>query len=136
MNERALAEFHGSRTPAEIIDRLNKEINAGLANPKVTSRLAEFGGIILSGSPDKFKKFVAKTTEKWGKVLRFAGLNRSNRRIFPKLPFGGPCDRAAGHPPDPNTALKEILQFSAVLSGTLRASAAFAAEKKVWGVVE
>jgi tripartite-type tricarboxylate transporter receptor subunit TctC len=61
-------------TPVEIIDRLNKEINAGLVDPKVTTRLAEFGGVVLGGPPDAFGKFIAKDTEKWGKVVKFAGL--------------------------------------------------------------
>jgi tripartite-type tricarboxylate transporter receptor subunit TctC len=59
-------------TPAEIIDRLNKEINVALADPKMKARLAEFGGEALSGSPSDFGKLIADETEKWGKVIRAA----------------------------------------------------------------
>jgi tripartite-type tricarboxylate transporter receptor subunit TctC len=61
-------------TPAEIVDRLNKEINAGLADPKLKARLAELGGTVLAGSPADFSKLIADETEKWGKVIRAAKL--------------------------------------------------------------
>jgi len=61
-------------TPVEIIDRLNHEINAGLADPKVKARIAELGGIGLAGSPDEFGKFIAKEREKWAKVIREANI--------------------------------------------------------------
>jgi tripartite-type tricarboxylate transporter receptor subunit TctC len=61
-------------TPAEIVDKLNKEINAGLANPRMKARLAELGGNVLSGSPDDFGKLIADETEKWGKVIRAANI--------------------------------------------------------------
>lgn len=61
-------------TPAEIIERLNSEINAGLSNPKMKARFAELGGIASSGSPAAFGKFIADETEKWGTVVRFAGI--------------------------------------------------------------
>jgi len=61
-------------TPAEIIDKLNKEINAGLADPKMKARLADFGGTPLVGSPAEFGKLIADETEKWGKVIRAAGI--------------------------------------------------------------
>jgi tripartite-type tricarboxylate transporter receptor subunit TctC len=61
-------------TPAEIIERLNSEINAGLADPKMKARLAELGGTAFSGSPAAFGKFIADETEKWGKVVKFAGI--------------------------------------------------------------
>jgi tripartite-type tricarboxylate transporter receptor subunit TctC len=61
-------------TPAEIIDRLNKEINAGLADPKIKARLADAGGTVLPGSPADFGKLVADETEKWAKVIKFAGI--------------------------------------------------------------
>jgi len=61
-------------TPAEIVAKLNKEINAGLADPKVRERLANLGGTILAGSPADFGKLIAEETEKWGKVVKFAGL--------------------------------------------------------------
>src|SRR5207302_3926446 len=60
-------------TPAGIVDKLNKEINAGLADPKIKARLAEFGGTVLAGSPDDFGKLIAEEIEKWGKVVKFAG---------------------------------------------------------------
>jgi tripartite-type tricarboxylate transporter receptor subunit TctC len=60
-------------TPAEIIDTLNKEINAALADPNTKARLADLGGTVLAGSPADFGKLVAEETEKWGKVVKFSG---------------------------------------------------------------
>jgi len=60
-------------TPAEIVERLNKEINAALADPKMKSRLADFGGTALPGSPADFGKLIADETEKWAKVVKFSG---------------------------------------------------------------
>ena len=57
-------------TPAEIIDKLNQEINAGLADPKMKARLADLGGDVLAPSPADFGKLIANETEKWGKVIR------------------------------------------------------------------
>src|SRR5215468_323237 len=59
-------------TPVEIIDKLNKEINAGLADTKVKARLVDLGGTVLAGSPADFGKLIADETEKWGKVVKFA----------------------------------------------------------------
>jgi tripartite-type tricarboxylate transporter receptor subunit TctC len=61
-------------TPAEIIDKLNKEINAGLADPKIKARLADLGGTPLVGSPADFGQLIADETEKWGKVIRAANI--------------------------------------------------------------
>ena len=61
-------------TPAEIVDKLNKEINAGLADPNIKARLADLGGTVLAGSPADFGRLVAEETEKWGKVIKFAGI--------------------------------------------------------------
>jgi tripartite-type tricarboxylate transporter receptor subunit TctC len=61
-------------TPTEIVDRLNKEINAGLAVPTVKARLTDLGGTVLAGSPSDFGKLIADETEKWGKVIRAAGI--------------------------------------------------------------
>jgi tripartite-type tricarboxylate transporter receptor subunit TctC len=60
-------------TPAEIIDKLNKEINAGLADPKLRARLTELGGMMLTGSPAEFGSFIADETQKWAKVVKFSG---------------------------------------------------------------
>jgi tripartite-type tricarboxylate transporter receptor subunit TctC len=57
-------------TSAEIVDKLNKEINAGLADPKLKARLSELGGTVLPGSPAAFGKLIAEETEKWGNVIR------------------------------------------------------------------
>jgi len=59
-------------TPADIVDRLNREINAGLADPSIKARLAQLSGTVLAGSPDDFGKLFADETEKWGKVIRAA----------------------------------------------------------------
>jgi len=61
-------------TPAEIVERLNREINAALADPKIKARIADLGGTAFSGSPADFGRFIADETEKWGKVVRFAGM--------------------------------------------------------------
>ena len=61
-------------TPAEIIDKLNTEINATLADPKMKAQLAELGGTVLAGSPADFGKLIAEETEKWGNVVRYAGI--------------------------------------------------------------
>jgi tripartite-type tricarboxylate transporter receptor subunit TctC len=60
-------------TPADIVEKLNLEINAGLADPKLKARLAELAGVVLSGSPADYGKLIAEETEKWGKVVRFSG---------------------------------------------------------------
>jgi len=61
-------------TPAGVIDKLNAEINAGVADPKMKARFADLGGIVIAGSPADFGKFIADETEKWGKVVKSAGL--------------------------------------------------------------
>jgi tripartite-type tricarboxylate transporter receptor subunit TctC len=63
-----------SNTPAEIVHKLNKEINVGLADPKIKARLADLGGTVLGGSPAEFGKLIADETEKWAKVIKFAGI--------------------------------------------------------------
>ena len=60
-------------TPAEIIDKLNGEINAAIADAKIKARLADFGGLPMPMTPADFGKFIAKETEKWGKVVKFSG---------------------------------------------------------------
>ena len=55
-------------------DKLNTEINAGLANPKIKARLADLGGDVLALSSADFGKFIADETEKWAKVIKFAGI--------------------------------------------------------------
>jgi tripartite-type tricarboxylate transporter receptor subunit TctC len=59
-------------TSADIVAKLNMEINAGLADPKLKARLADLGGTVLAGSPAEFGKLIADETEKWGKVVRAA----------------------------------------------------------------
>jgi tripartite-type tricarboxylate transporter receptor subunit TctC len=61
-------------TPKEIVDKLNSEINSGLADPKLSARLIDLGGVPMSVTPAEFGKFIADETEKWGKVVKFAGL--------------------------------------------------------------
>jgi tripartite-type tricarboxylate transporter receptor subunit TctC len=59
-------------TPTEIVEKLNKEINAGLADPKIKARFAELGGTVLPGSHADFRKLIVEETEKWAKVIRAA----------------------------------------------------------------
>jgi tripartite-type tricarboxylate transporter receptor subunit TctC len=61
-------------TPTEIVDKLNSEVNAGLADPQIKARLANLGGTALAGSPADFGKLVAEETEKWRKVIRAANI--------------------------------------------------------------
>ena len=61
-------------TPAEIIETLNKEINAGLADPKLKARMADLGGVPMPMAPVGFGRFIAEETEKWGKVVKFTGI--------------------------------------------------------------
>ena len=61
-------------TPTELIEKLNPEINAALANPKIKARLVDLGGTVLAGSPAELGKLIAEDNEKWGKVVKFAGI--------------------------------------------------------------
>jgi tripartite-type tricarboxylate transporter receptor subunit TctC len=61
-------------TPAAIIEKLNKEINAGLADPRMKARFADLGAAVFMGSPADFSKFIADETEKMAKVIKFAGM--------------------------------------------------------------
>ena len=61
-------------TPAEIVDRLNKEINAGLADPRIGARLTDLGGTLVAGSPADYAKGLADEIEKWAKVIKFSGV--------------------------------------------------------------
>jgi tripartite-type tricarboxylate transporter receptor subunit TctC len=61
-------------TPAEVIGRLNVEINAALGDPTLKTRVADLGGTVIGGSPTDFSELIASDTEKWGKVVRFAGI--------------------------------------------------------------
>jgi len=60
-------------TPAEVVDKLNKEINAGLADPRLKVRFADLGATVFVVSPADFGMFIADETEKWAKVIKFAG---------------------------------------------------------------
>jgi tripartite-type tricarboxylate transporter receptor subunit TctC len=61
-------------TPVEVIQKLNNEINAALADPGTKAKLADLGGIVVAGSAADFGKLIADETEKWGKVIKFAGI--------------------------------------------------------------
>jgi tripartite-type tricarboxylate transporter receptor subunit TctC len=61
-------------TPADIIDRLNKELNAGLADAKIKARFEEFGGVVVGGAPAEFGTVISQATEKWAKVIKVAGI--------------------------------------------------------------
>jgi tripartite-type tricarboxylate transporter receptor subunit TctC len=60
-------------TPREVIDKLNKEINAGLADPKLRAKLVDLGGQMMGGTPEDFGKIMVEETEKWAKVVKFSG---------------------------------------------------------------
>jgi len=61
-------------TPTEIVEKLNKEINAALVDPNMKTRLTDLGAAVFAGSPADFGKFIVDETEKWGKVVKFAGI--------------------------------------------------------------
>jgi tripartite-type tricarboxylate transporter receptor subunit TctC len=61
-------------TSADIIDMLNKELNTGLADAKIKSRIVELGGTVLGGTPDEFGTILSEATDKWAKVIKFAGI--------------------------------------------------------------
>jgi tripartite-type tricarboxylate transporter receptor subunit TctC len=71
------SSWHGlgvpKNTPVEIIDKLNREINAGLADPKLTARMADLGGEPMPMPPAGFGRSIAEETEKWAKVVKFSG---------------------------------------------------------------
>jgi tripartite-type tricarboxylate transporter receptor subunit TctC len=60
-------------TPVEIVEKLNKEINAGLADPKLKAQLADLGGTMLPGSAADFARLIVEKTEKWAKVVKLSG---------------------------------------------------------------
>jgi tripartite-type tricarboxylate transporter receptor subunit TctC len=60
--------------PSEIVEKLNKEINTALADPKIKAQLADLGGAVFPNSPAEFGKFIAAETEKWGKVIKAANI--------------------------------------------------------------
>ena len=72
------SSWHGvgvpKNTPTEIVEKLNKEINAGLANPTLQARIAHLGGVPIPMTPSDFGKLVVDETEKWSKVVKFAGI--------------------------------------------------------------
>jgi tripartite-type tricarboxylate transporter receptor subunit TctC len=61
-------------TPTGVVDKINKEVTASLADQKMKSQIAEMGGTPLAGSPADFTKLIADETEKWAKVIKFAGI--------------------------------------------------------------
>jgi tripartite-type tricarboxylate transporter receptor subunit TctC len=61
-------------TPTEIVETLDREINAGLANSKMQQRIADLGGVTMPMSAAEFAKFISDETEKWAKVIKFAGI--------------------------------------------------------------
>jgi tripartite-type tricarboxylate transporter receptor subunit TctC len=63
-------------TPVEIVDKLNTEINAVLAEPELRRRLSDLGGAMLAGSPAEFGKLIADETEKWGKIVKIVGIKQ------------------------------------------------------------
>ena len=69
--------WHGvaapKNTPTEIIDKLNKEINVALTEPRIKARIADLGGTVFAGSPSDFSKLIVEETEKWAKVIKFSG---------------------------------------------------------------
>src|SRR5262249_25848161 len=91
--------LHAPRnTPSDLIDRLNAEINAGLADPRLKARFAELGGTVLPCSPADFSKLIAEDTEKWGKVIRFSGAKPALFLPPPLFYFLDPAPAATRRP--------------------------------------
>jgi len=90
--------------PAEMVDKLNKEINAGLADPKMKSRLADLGGTLLVGSPADFGKLIAEETEKWGK----SGRRRSFRQYGDVTRYNLSCFQLHADRPRPGRRIHAI----------------------------
>ena len=63
-----------ANAPADVVDKLNTEVNAALADPAIQKRLADLGSVPLSMSPSDYRTFIAAETEKWAKVIKFAGI--------------------------------------------------------------
>jgi tripartite-type tricarboxylate transporter receptor subunit TctC len=63
-----------ANTPTDIIDKLNTELNAALSDPAIQARLADLGSVPLSMSPAEYRAYIAAETEKWAKVIKFAGI--------------------------------------------------------------
>jgi tripartite-type tricarboxylate transporter receptor subunit TctC len=63
-----------AKTPVEIVAKLNRNINAALADPKLKAQLAEFGATVMTGTPAEFGNFIAAEIDKWGKVIKFANI--------------------------------------------------------------
>jgi tripartite-type tricarboxylate transporter receptor subunit TctC len=85
-------------TPAEIVGKLNREITAGLADPKIKERLADLGGVPLPMTAAEFGKLIADETEKWGKVIRAANIKNGLRLpcfgvVYSSRPFRESCQR-------------------------------------------
>jgi tripartite-type tricarboxylate transporter receptor subunit TctC len=68
-----LRHWRAKKQPAKIIDTLNNEIDAGLAEPNIKTRLAGLGGMVLAGSPADLQKLTAEETEKWAKLAKVSG---------------------------------------------------------------
>src|SRR5262249_2654860 len=81
-------------TPGEIVDKLNKAVNAGFADANVKARLGEWGATALAGTPADFGKFVAEETEKWGKVIRAANIKAEG--VYGPSPRPPPRTRGEG----------------------------------------
>jgi Tripartite tricarboxylate transporter family receptor len=87
--------------PTGIIDKLNKEINAGLADSKIKERIADLGATVLVNSPADFGKLIAEDTEKWGKVVKFARIKADQNRRQCGLPQTPCCTAPCFFAPRP-----------------------------------
>ena len=88
-----------SGTPAEIIEKLNKEINTALADAKLRARFTNVGALVHASSPAEFAQFIADDTEKWAKVIRFAGIKANRCKPGVSGPrYGSFSTSSAGHP--------------------------------------
>ena len=74
MSPAKIGQSRAKNIPAEIIDKLNKEINAALYDSKMKARIVDLGGVVIVGSPADFGKFIAAETEKWAKVINSLGI--------------------------------------------------------------
>jgi SAM-dependent methyltransferase len=95
-------------TPVDVIDKLNEEINAGLADRKLKARLADFGGTVFALSPADFGKFIADETEKWGQVVRAVNIKEGKASLPPWPTFhNAPLRKNRGHSAEPTRVVPQ-----------------------------
>src|SRR5262249_25026464 len=92
------------KTPAEISEKLNREINVALADPKIKAQLADLGNAVIPGSPADFGRLIAEETEKWGKVIRAAKIKAESIHSIAAKEENRQRQQLTSTPPPPKKA--------------------------------